>query len=570
MWRLLFALLVMMSVVRSETDLWRPDLRTPETQAYIMRLQQENAQQQQDSQQPLPLLQPQSQPEFQFQPIQESAPLLSPGLVSGLPNKNVNSRIGSTTGSAGSSAWGGGGASSGSASGSSYVDVASSDQIARSVLNFAHNLANQLSGRYRKTEVFSPLSIVSSLALLLLGAKGRSYQELSSVFGTSDTIKFHEQFGLMLQDVRQPNREMVSSGRPLVPWRTSNGQRTYRRYLRPAPHEVHLANGLFTQTGYTLNAGYSQVIRDIYGSDLETQDFEASPAKARYNINSWVAQHTRNHIDSIISSDIPQSTRMILANALYFKGFWETDFIESATKPDSFYPNGEGTQPVLSVPMMATGGSFPYHEDHQLGCKILGLPYRGNLSTMYIIQPFKSSVDKLNMLQQRLNADVIEDLISRMVRRSAVMAFPKMHITESVSLKTMLQHMGIGGIFSTVQNDLSLIATNEAQSAAGGHSASSDRLSNSLGGNALHNLEAQRSASPAARSDLVVDDIVHKVDFTVNEQGTEAAAATVTYVKKSGPDVLFRGDTPFIVLVRHDPTKLILFYGIINEPPTAN
>ncbi|SPP79442.1 serine protease inhibitor 28Dc [Drosophila guanche] len=546
MWRLLLALVILMSAVRSETDLWRTDLRSPETQAYIMRLQQEQAQQQQQKEtlQPPPSLQQQQQQ--QSQPA-EYRP--SPDLV----NMTVNIR---TDPIAGSATWGS------SASGSSYVDVASSDQIARSVFNFAQNLANQLSVRYRKTEIFSPLSIASSLALLLLGAKGRSYQELSSVFGTSDTIKFHEQFGLMLQDVRQPTMELVSAQRPQVPWRTSSG-RQYRRYLRPAPHEVHLANGLFTQAGYTLNAGYSQVIRDIYGSDLETEDFEASPAKARYNINSWVAQHTRNHIESIISSDIPQSTRMILANALYFKAFWETDFLMSATRPDTFYPNGEGTQPALTVSMMATGGSFPYHEDQQLGCKILGLPYRGNLSTMYIIQPFKSSVNQLQMLQQRLNADVVEDLIGKMVRRTAVIAFPKMHITESVNLKTMLQKMGIGGIFSTVQSDLSLIATSEPQLPG-------SELSNSPRGNGLQSLEAQRRASPAARSDLVVDDIVHKVDFTVNETGTEAAAATVTYLKKSGPDVLFRADTPFIILVRHDPTKLILFYGIINEPPTAN
>ncbi|XP_070850385.1 serine protease inhibitor 28Dc [Drosophila suzukii] len=286
----------------------------------------------------------------------------------------------------------------------------------------------------------------------------------------------------------------------------------------------------------------------VYGSDLEVQDFEGSPATARYNINSWVARNTKNRIENIISSDIPQSTRMILANALYFKAFWETDFIESATRPDNFYPNGEGTEPVVRVQMMATGGSYPYHEDHELGCKIIGLPYRGNLSTMYIIQPFKSSVVELMTLQKRLTPEKVEDLISRMYRRQALVAFPKMHLTESVNLKTVMQKMGLGGIFSTVQNDLSLIATNEVS------------RTSSLGGNSLQNLEAQRRAGAGgAQSDLVVDDIVHKVDFTVNEQGTEAAASTVTYLKKSGPDVLFRGDTPFMVLVRHDPTKLVLF-----------
>lgn len=308
------------------------------------------------------------------------------------------------------------------------------------------------------------------------------------------------------------------------------------------------------------------MIADLYGAELDVQDFEGSPAQSRYNINSWVSQHTRGHIENIISSEMPTSTRMVLANALYFKGFWETDFIESATRPDNFYPNGEGSQPAVRVQLMATGGTFPYHEDEQLGCRIIGLPYRGNLSTMYIIQPMKSSTVELMALQRRLSPERIEDLISRMYRRSAIVAMPKMHLTESINLKTMLQNMGLGGIFSTVQNDLSLIAAHEAPT-QGRRPAST----NSLGGNSLQNLEAQRrAATGGARSDLVVDDIVHKVDFNVNEQGTEAAAATVTYLKKSGPDVIFRVDTPFMVLVRHDPTKLVLFYGLINEPPASN
>ncbi|XP_033172994.1 serine protease inhibitor 28Dc [Drosophila mauritiana] len=534
MWRSLLALLLV-SAVSCESDLFRDDLRTPETMAYIKELMQQRQQMQQKAQQ-------------HIQAIPPVAPLQSPGLVNGLGSQNdpaLNRISGATVKQPLPAAYSTG-----------YVDLATSDRIASRVLNFANILGQHLVNG--KTQIYSPLSIVHSLALLLLGAKGRSYEELSSVFDISDTSRLHEQFGLMLQDLQQPTREAVSAGRPLTNWRASSAMRSNRRAQRPGAHEVHLANGLFTQTGYSLNPDYRRVIAEVYASDLEVQDFEGSPATARYNINAWVAKHTKNHIENIIASDIPQSTRMILANALYFKAFWETDFIESATRPDNFYPNGEGTEPVIRVQMMATGGAYPYHEDHELGCKIIGLPYRGNLSTMYIIQPFKSSVRELMALQKLLTADKIEDMISRMYRRAALVAFPKMHLTESVNLKTVMQRMGLGGIFSTVQNDLSLIATKEVT------------RTNALGGNSLQNLEAQRRAGTGgARSDLVVDDIVHKVDFTVNEQGTEAAASSVTYLKKSGPDVLFRGDTPFMVIVRHDPTKLVLFYGLINEPPAA-
>ncbi|KAH8281621.1 hypothetical protein KR054_001778 [Drosophila jambulina] len=569
MWGLILAFLAL-SAVCCHSELFRDDIRTPENVAYWNRLLEEKRQRQEQQQGPqevnvppvqvLPSVQQSElhpeQPSHLAPPVPlpTQQPLQSSGFASQSPDPII-SRIGA----------------SGikqpypvsSGLGATQVDLKTSEQISRSVLQFAYILGEHMG--QRKTEIFSPLSIVSSLALLFLGAKGRSYEELASVFEIRDNAKLHQQFGLMLRDLQQPTLDQVSAGRPLTNWRATSPMRSNRKSQRPGAHEVHLANGFFTATGFTLNPDYRQVLTELYGAEIDVQDFEGSPATARFNINSWVSQHTGGHIENIIASEIPQSTRMILANALYFKGFWETDFIESATRPDNFYPNGEGTQPAIRVQLMATGGTFPYHEDEQLGCRIIGLPYRGNLSTMYIIQPMKSSKVELMALQKRLKPDRIEELINRMYRRSAIVAIPKMHLTESVNLKSMMQNMGLGGIFSSVQNDLSLIASHETR-ASGRRAATT----NSLGGNSLQNLEAQRRAPGGAPSDLVVDDIVHKVDFNVNEQGTEAAAATVTYLKKSGPDVIFRVDTPFMVLVRHDPTKLVLFYGLINEPPAAS
>lgn len=316
---------------------------------------------------------------------------------------------------------------------------------------------------------------------------------------------------------------------------------------------------------------YRQAIIQIYKSDLQTLDFQRSPAIAKYNINSWVEQHTKGKIENILTDDLPQDTRIIMANALYFKAMWEIDFIGGATKVEEFYPNGEGTQPVLPVEMMVGAGAFPYYEDPQLNCRIIGLPYHGNLTTMYVIQPMRSSVAELAQLQQRLTADAIEHMIGQMSRRSIIIAFPKLHITESFKLHSLLERMGIGGIFNPVQSDLSLIGTN--QPAAAAPAVETDR-SHADGLASLRNLVAQRQAAmsvqgPTPPSDLIVSDILHKVDFVVNEQGTEAAAASAAILKKSGPEVVFRAETPFMLLVRHDLTKLPLFYGLINEPPTV-
>lgn len=298
------------------------------------------------------------------------------------------------------------------------------------------------------------------------------------------------------------------------------------------------------------------------------QDFQNHPSTSRYNINSWVDQHTKGKIREILGEDLPEETRIILANALYFKAIWEIDFIGGATKPENFYPNGDGTEPVLQVETMAGAGAFPYYEDEELNCRIVGLPYSGNMTTMYIMQPRGSSVEQLEYLQQRLTPEAIENMISKMIRRSTVMLLPKMHITDSFKLQKVLQRMGISGIFNPVQKDLSLITESSNQ-------ASVQRARSQVGGlQSLYNLAAERQAAEASQvptppSDLIVADIIHKVDFAVNEQGTEAAASTAAILKKTGPEVTFRAETPFIVMVRHDLTKLPLFYGVINEPPTA-
>lgn len=307
----------------------------------------------------------------------------------------------------------------------------------------------------------------------------------------------------------------------------------------------------------------------IYKSQLMEQDFQNQPATSRHNINSWVEQNTKGKIRDMLAEDLPEKTRIILANALYFKAIWEIDFIGGATKPENFYPNGEGTEPVLQVETMAGAGAFPYYEDEELNCRIVGLPYSGNMTTMYIMQPRGSSVEQLEYLQQRLTPEAIESMISKMIRRSTVVLMPKMHITDSFKLQKVLQRMGIAGIFNPVQKDLSLITetSNPAQRAQSARS--------QVGGlQSLYNLAAERQAAEASQvptppSDLIVADIIHKVDFAVNEQGTEAAAASAAILKKSGPEVTFRAETPFIVMVRHDLTKLPLFYGVINEPPTA-
>lgn len=259
MWGLILAFLSL-SAVCCQSELFR-EIRKPETMAYLDRLIEEKRQRQEQQQQqvqPLVQVQPsvqqsESQPDQQLHHVPSVAlptlaPLLAPSLVSGFAGHSdpVNPRFGASAIKQPYPV--------SSGLGATRLDLATSEQIARDVLQFAYTLGQHMG--QQKTEIFSPLSIVNSLALLYLGAKGRSYEELASVFGSADTNMLHQQFGLMLRDLQQPTLDQVSAGRPLTNWRATSPMRVNRKSQRPGAHEVHLANGVFTATSFTLNPDY--------------------------------------------------------------------------------------------------------------------------------------------------------------------------------------------------------------------------------------------------------------------------------------------------------------------------
>lgn len=317
-----------------------------------------------------------------------------------------------------------------------------------------------------------------------------------------------------------------------------------------------------------------------------------------------------------------------------------------------FYPDGFDRPPIL-VDMMATGGQYPFYDSKEYGCRIIGLPYRKHLTTMYIISPNNSTRARLRQFQATLTADKIDEMISKMEWKTAIILFPKLHITNRVDLKTILNRMGLRSLFNYEDSDLSLISTGvemlnnsyqrypsvsmnedksnilftrfaeEEEHKNGTTKSPEQNISNNA------RLRGKRSAvtyktsssdfdkEPLRLKDLVVskritkshphkkrlsrsrreipidpslnlkrldllrsrlnteryqnprlfaDELIHQVDLTVNEVGTEGGAATITTLRRSGPDVFFRAETPFLFLIRHEDTKLPIFYGAIFEP----
>ncbi|KAH8307151.1 hypothetical protein KR044_006062, partial [Drosophila immigrans] len=446
------------------------------------------------------------------------------------------------------------------------VDVPVAEMIAEDVTNFGLNLVQKMNTEYRKTLLISPASLASVLSMLMLGAKGQSFKELSSLFSIKDPVKLHEQFGLLLIDAQIPYMEETSEVRKVLQWIGDSLQISSHAYpTEPIEHqEVHIANGFFVQNNYSINIDYRQAIRQVYNSDIFPIDFATDPKLSRELINEWITAKTKRKITQIVGKDtVNRSTRTILASAMFFKARWEIDFFGGQTGNRNFYPNGTGQLPILSVPTMLGIGAYPYYKDTTLDCEIFGIPYHGKMTTMYIIKPHQSTVSRLADLHKHLHAYVIDEMISKMRRVSAMVHMPKMHVTGSDRLRDELETMGIKSIFNDDNYDLSLVVA--------GNSSKQLYQSDAVGN--LRNLETQRQQADSKdnrRSDLFVSEIVQKLDFSVHEQGTESTTAAAGIMLKSGPPMTFVVDTPFILLVRNDVTRLPLFYGIINEPPVAD
>lgn len=311
---------------------------------------------------------------------------------------------------------------------------------------------------------------------------------------------------------------------------------------------------------------------------------------------------------------------------------------------------------------MAHGGAFPYYESKEYDCSIIGLPYRRNLTTMFVILPNNSNRQRLRQLQATLTADKIQELISKMEWKTAIILFPKLHIVNQLNLQRVLNRMGLRTIFRFGHSDLSLMSSgdeenhmqanspllNDAQSVLQStqrHPGASDNESeqrflftrfdenenktlaatkrnrrsavtykvsssdfhsvreplrlkdlvlkkritksfprkkvvsrgrrdtqyhsnedSSLSLKRLDLLRSRLQANPQTNPGLYADELLHKIDLTINEVGTEGGAATAVVMRRTGPDVVFRAETPFLFLIRHDDTKLPIFYGTVFEP----
>uniref|UniRef100_A0A336K6Z7 CSON002129 protein n=1 Tax=Culicoides sonorensis TaxID=179676 RepID=A0A336K6Z7_CULSO len=541
-----------------------------------------------------------------------------------------------------------------------------SDYVSKSVFDFGHDIGVSLlqSRPDNKFEIFSPVSIVAALNLVLLGAKGNTFDELLSVlkYGSNsalfqEPVKIHEEFSQLLKEISNGNPRP----RPQLPWKDAffNPSESYRdnyAHRFESGHtengKINIANGIFVQSGYTIRESYTNVAQNLYNCEIKNLDFFGDPSGSARYINNWINSQTRGLVPKIVGDNVAPETRAIIANSLYFKSFWHNEFLDGATGMKPFYPNGL-QNPSITVEMMANAGRFPFYESLELDCRVMALPYKLNQTTMYIFLPNNSTKQKLMKLQNDLTADRLDYILGRMEMKRSIILFPKLHLTSQANLRDVLMGLGARSIFSPRLSDLSLMANpdsnspNKVQSpgitsgrvTSGITSGKVERLTMDPNMDSLHDqlifsrvsddnsdnerqkrevtYKVQSKNSPLKFKDFILnkripksnpentkknrktrrnrrnvsdsnpflqelerlrynanirnpglyaDDVLHKVNLIVNEKGTEAGAATAVTINRSGPQVLFRVETPFLILIRHDDTKLPLFYGSVFEP----
>lgn len=296
-----------------------------------------------------------------------------------------------------------------------------------------------------------------------------------------------------------------------------------------SPHfQLFIANRIWGQSGTPYNSNFLKLLIDNYKADLAPLDFRKQPEPSRAVVNRWVEQQTRDKIQDLLPpGSITPLTDLVLTNAIYFKGSWNQEFKKELTKPDIFHVSAQGKK---SVPFMNMVSDFPYTENSEL--QYVQLLYKGNELVMDIILP-KPGI-ALSTLEQKLDLTAFINLTKFAVFEEVKLVLPKFKAEAQLDLAATLSALGMPLAFNPVKA----------------------------------NFQGIRKIEPG--KNIFISKVVHKGFVDVNEEGTEAAAATgaIIAVSTSIPEEpkLFKADRPFLYFIRHLKTGTILFMGRLSQP----
>ena len=358
----------------------------------------------------------------------------------------------------------------------------------------------------------SPYSISTALAMAQAGARGRTASQMAQVLHFSTSSGETEESSPSRLDQRQ----VASAYGRIIKDLNKRGQK--------GAYTLTVANALWGQKGFGFLKEYLELVRTDFGGQLTEVDFARASEAARKTINTWVEKQTKGKIKDLIPAGALDSmTRLVLTNAIYFKGNWARQFKKDQTQDAPFTLIGGRT---IQVPMMNQTAEFGYMETDTL--QGLELPYVDKELSMIIVLPKEK--DGLSRLEETLTSEALSQWLARLFSREVVVSVPKFKVTTQFSLASVLQSMGMTDAFS----------------------------------------DSADFSGMDGKKDLFISAVIHKAYVDVNEEGTEAAAATGIVMKLTsvGPSEipLFRADHPFLFLIRDNKSGGILFMGRVMDP----
>lgn len=289
------------------------------------------------------------------------------------------------------------------------------------------------------------------------------------------------------------------------------------------PLQLNIANAVWAEQTFAFLPEFLDTLARNYGAGVRLADFINQPNQERITINNWVSDQTEDKINDLLPEDsVGPDTRMVLVTAIYFKADWLDPFDANDTY-DIPFNLLDGSQ--VNVPMMGQGMYIPYASGD--GYQAVELPYAGSTAAMNIIVPDEGRFEEI---ESALTYDLLEDVFGKMNQTSVMLRFPKFKFESSFALPDALKQMGMSDAFDSGKADFSAMT--------GGR-------------------------------DLFIGNVIHKAFVAVDEEGTEAAAATAVIMEATGApmwDITLVIDRPFIFFIRDLQSGQILFIGRMLNP----
>lgn len=380
------------------------------------------------------------------------------------------------------------------------AEPAQTESLVQANTAFALDLYGQLKSTPGNL-FLSPYSISTCLAMTYAGASGDTATQMAQVLHfMGDQQQVQADFARLQEQLKEAEKHKGI--------------------------QLSIANALWVQQGHPFLPAFLQTARQEYGANVKQADFKTAAPMATREINQWVAQKTKDKIQEILApGSLNSDTRLVLANAIYFKGAWAEPFEKRLTRSEPFRLSSTRQ---IDAPFMSHTTPVKYFEDDAM--QAVELPYAGGELGMVVLLP--RNIDGCSNLEQTLNPDKLKGWLAQMRKQKVEIHLPRFKLESGFSLQGVLAGMGMPDAFST---------------------------------------RADFAGIDGVR-DMFISFVFHKAWGEVNEEGTEAAAATAVGVQATAvmrrppPIPVFRADHPFLFLIRDSRSGSLLFMGRLAEP----